>query len=143
LVDRGVDRVAVRARDAGTEADYGVVEAEPRLATTQSRLERLDALADRRELPVRRPPGPGLGRQDVVADAVLQRLAGHGRPGQPVGIRGGPEAVGVVVVAEVRAPPVRHADTGVPALEVLAVDGLVEGGADAPHGDGERPGRTT
>jgi len=68
-----------------------------------------------------------------------KRLARGGDAGQPVGVDRGPVGVGVLPVAVGVAPPVGHAVAGVPAVQVLAVAGLVVGGPRGTHADGQRP----
>src|SRR5690606_29075394 len=75
LVDRGVDGVAVGAGDAGTQADDGIVDAEPRFAAADGRLQRLETLAERAVFTVGRAAGPRRGGRGVVTDPVGQRLA--------------------------------------------------------------------
>lgn len=141
VVHDGLDRHAVAARDAGAEADHGVVEEEPGFERLQRALQAVEVLAHGGVRAVGRAADP-FGRRAGVAPraarAVGQPPGGDRRARQPVGVHGGPEGVGVVVAVPAR-PPVEHPRAGVPAAQVLAVAVLVARHAGGGHADRRAP----
>ncbi|KDN87477.1 hypothetical protein KCH_08490 [Kitasatospora cheerisanensis KCTC 2395] len=138
-------RDAVRAGDARAQADHRIVQQEPGLPARQRRRQPAHRLPDRRVGAVARPARPHAvraGRAPRAARRVREPLRRHRRPRQPVRVDGRPEGVRVLPVAGRRVPPGQQAVVGVPAAHVLAVAGLVEGGARRAHRQRHRPART-
>ncbi len=142
VVDDGLGGHAVAGGDARAQADHAVPQEEPGLPGDQRGGRPAQVLSHGGPFPVggaAHPACGGLGLAPAAALVVGQALGGDGGAGQPIGVDGGPEGIGVLVAAEVGAPPVEHSGAGVPAARVLAVAVLVVGDPVGGHGQARGP----